>query len=96
MSLPRVVLRAIEFRRFGRKTKVVRSANTKMAIRFGVYFDESNPMYGNTVLRKDREEGKAIRRWLRDNISGKWSVQTSYVFFEDEADAMLCYLAFKG
>jgi hypothetical protein len=66
-----------------------------MPIRFGVYFDESNPHYGNSVLLPEREEGKIIRDWLNGSVVGRYSVQNSYVFFEDEGDAVLCYMAFR-
>jgi hypothetical protein len=103
MSTPR----ARELRRFGqRKSELlpgqyerpwdagVAKAVEKMIVRFGVYFSEENRQYGNSILRGDRVEGLRVRLWLNDNIQGNYSVQSSYVLFEDEGDAIMCYLAF--
>lgn len=74
---------------------------THMQIRHGVYF--KNRQYPHLFMEfssklgwRDTAEGCVIREWLDGNISGKFSVQTSYVFFEDYDDALLCYLRYRG
>jgi hypothetical protein len=94
----KIVLRAMELRSFGRSTGRVSAATEgdprMMAIRHGVYFDETVHPRGNTLFHL-AEYNVAIGIWLKANIAGKYSVQTSYVFFEDETDATMCYLAFR-
>lgn len=91
------MLRAIELRRFSKGARVSRpNGSVMMRVRYGVYFDETvDGSCGNTLLKHDPYRS-TIRQWLVANVSGKYATQTSYVFFEEEEDAMLCYLSFKG
>lgn len=64
-----------------------------MEAHHAVFFINS---FRNFYMLVDNPRGDAVREWLKGNIPGKYSVRSSYVFFEDYDDALLCYLRYKG
>lgn len=40
--------------------------------------------------------GRALRKWLNDNISGGYTIGSRHILFDDRDDALVCYLRFKG
>ncbi len=60
--------------------------------RYGVYFYERD----NNNLFRDPPEGEEIRSWIRENVTGRTMVGSSYIFFEYHEDALLCHLKFCG
>lgn len=67
-----------------------------MQIRHGVYFKNLPKPHLFMEPWGDTAEGRAMRKWIGENISGKYSIQSSYVLFENHDDALLCYLRYGG
>lgn len=80
----------------GRGQRIAKQIRSDVKIRFGVFvgvhfISELKNLYDWA----DTPRGLDIRDWLKDNISGRYAVQPSHVYFENHDDALLCYLRFK-